>query len=141
MIIKQLSLFIEDKTGGLARVTEILARHGINMLGFCVIDASDYGILRMIVNRPELAFDILRNHNYSVHISDVVCLKLPNVAGALNSALSILSQNNITLNYMYAYSSTEKGIAISVIHSNDNKRLIDVLKRHNLIFMYSSEIS
>ncbi|MDD2960457.1 MAG: ACT domain-containing protein [Muribaculaceae bacterium] len=139
MIIKQLSIFLEDKTGSLARVTGILAQHGINMSAFCVADATDYGILRMVVARPELASDILRNHNYSVHINDVVCLKLKDVSGSLNKALKVLSDNDICIDYMYAYASTD-GVAISVMHSNDNNRMIEVLQNNKMELMPASEM-
>ena len=139
MIIKQLSIFLEDKTGSLARVTGILARHGINMSAFCVADATDYGILRMVVGRPELAYDILRNHNYSVHVNEVVCLVLKDVSGSLNSALKVLSENNVAVDYTYAYASTN-GEAVAVMHSNDNARMVEVLQDNKMKLMTASDI-
>lgn len=139
MIIQQLSIFLEDKTGSLARVTDILARHGINMSAFCVADATDYGILRMVVGRPQLALDILRNHNYSVHVSDVVCLKLKNVSGSLNSTLKVLSANGLSIDYMYAYASVS-GVAVAVIHSQDNKKMVEVLQANKMELMCANDI-
>ncbi len=139
MIIKQLSIFLEDKTGSLAKVTNILAHHGINMSAFCVADATDYGILRMVVGRPQLALDILKNHNYSVHVTDVICLKLKDVSGSLNTALEILSKNGIGIDYMYAYASTS-GMAIAVIHSSESNKMIDVLKANKMDLMCADDI-
>lgn len=139
-IIKQLSIFLEDKTGSLARVTEILGRHGINMSAFCVADATDYGILRMVVGRPELALDILKNHNYSVHVNDVVCLKLQNVVGSLNTALSVLSRNGICIDYMYAYATSQDGVAVSVLHSNDNVKMLEVLQENHMEVMTVNDV-
>lgn len=140
MIIKQLSIFLEDKTASLAKVTEILGHHGINVSAFCVADATDYGILRMVVSRPELAMDILRNHNYSVHDNDVVCLRLKNVAGSLNTALQLLSQNNITIDYMYAYATADDGVAVSVMHSDDNERMASILKDNRMELMTPDDV-
>ncbi len=139
MIIQQLSIFLEDKTGSLAKVTGILAQHGINMSAFCVADATDYGILRMVVGRPQLALDILRNHNYSVHVSEVVCLKLKDVSGSLNAALKVLSDNNVSIDYMYAYASASE-VAIAVMHSNDNPLMMSVLQAHKMNLMTADDI-
>ncbi|MEG0011997.1 MAG: hypothetical protein RR061_07220 [Muribaculaceae bacterium] len=139
MIIQQLSIFLEDKTGSLARVTEILAHHGINMSAFCVADATDYGILRMVVGRPQLALDILRNHNYSVHVTDVVCLKLKDVSGSLNKALKVLSNNGLGIDYMYAYASAT-GVAIAVMHCQDNQKMSEVLQANKMELMCAEDI-
>lgn len=139
MIIKQLSIFLEDKTGSLEKVTNILARHGINMSAFCVADATDYGILRMVVGRPQLALDILKNHNYSVHVTEVVCLKLRDVSGSLNAALKVLSENGIGIDYMYAYASTS-GTAVAVIHSSESNKMIDVLKANKIDLICADDI-
>lgn len=72
MIVKQLSVFLENKTGRLARVAEILATKGINMTAFSVADTSDFGILRLIVSDPESAGAALRENNFSVNTTNVV---------------------------------------------------------------------
>lgn len=140
MIIKQISVFLEDKTGSLTKVTGVLANHGINMSAFCVADATDYGILRVVVGRPELAVDILRNHNYSVHVNDVVCLKLKDVSGALHKALEVLSKNNVSIDYMYAYAGGSD-TAIAVIHATDCNLAAEVLQDNSMELMAPDDIS
>ena len=77
-MLRKLSIFIENKAGSFSKITSILARHGINIQAFCLSDASDFGILRIVVKRSDLAIDILRNHNYPVQESEVVGVKLEN---------------------------------------------------------------
>jgi len=104
MLIKQLSIFLENKSGRLNEVSRILGDSGINMLAFSVADTSEFGILRLIVSDPELACKVLRENDFSVNLTDVVCMNCPNEPGALAKALQILSDNQITIAYLYAFS-------------------------------------
>lgn len=133
MIIQQISIFLEDKTGSLERVTSILAQHGISMSAFCVADATDYGILRMVVSSPETAVEVLRANNLSANTTDVVCIKMNNVAGALNGALKVLSANGISIDYMYAFTNNAASDdALAVIHSSDAAKAAEVLQANNI---------
>ena len=89
MLIKQLSIFLENKSGRLNEVSQILGNNGINMSAFSVADTSEFGILRLIVSDPELACKVLRENLFSVSLTDVVCLNCPNEPGALAKALQI----------------------------------------------------
>ena len=95
MIIKQLSVFLENKSGRLTRVTEVLAEAGINMSAFSVADTADYGILRLITNKPEDAYKVLKEKEFSVQITDVIGLIVPHEPGGLYRALKILSSEGI----------------------------------------------
>ena len=89
MLIKQLSIFLENKSGRLNEVSQILGSNGINMSAFSVADTSEFGILRLIVSDPELACKVLRENLFSVSLTDVVCLNCPNQPGALALGISI----------------------------------------------------
>ncbi|OFX62354.1 MAG: amino acid-binding protein, partial [Bacteroidetes bacterium GWB2_41_8] len=108
MIIKQLSVFLENKTGRLNEVTQILGNAGINMSAFSVADTSEFGILRMIVSDPEKALSILKEAEFSVRLTDVICLNSPNEPGALARALNILSGESVFIEYLYAYSMNDQ---------------------------------
>ncbi len=139
MIIKQLSIFLEDKVGRLAELTEILAKNDINMSAFSVADALDYGILRVVVGRPELAAQILKEAGYSVKMTDVVCLAVPHQPGGLYKALHILSENNIAIDYMYAFASNVDSATV-VLHSDDVKHLAQVLQDNQMELVKSNKI-
>ncbi len=130
MIIKQLSIFLENKTGRLAEISEILGKAGINMSAFSVADTSDFGILRLIVSDPEKALKELTKKDFSVKLTDVICLNVPNTPGALSKAMKILKEASVEIEYMYAYSLGES--AISVIKPQDIDKCIEVLQAQKL---------
>jgi hypothetical protein len=138
MLIKQLSIFLENKSGRLNEVSNILGNEGINMSAFTVADTSEFGILRLIVSEPERACKILRENLFSVNLTDVVCLNCPNKPGALAKALQILSDNSIAIEYLYAYS---MGESANVVLKPDNlDHCIRVLQEHKIELVKASEL-
>ena len=138
MLIKQLSIFLENKSGRLNEVSTILGNEGINMSAFSIADTSEFGILRLIVSDPERACNILRENLFSVSLTDVVCLNCPNKPGALAKALQILSDNNISIEYLYAYS---MGESAKVVLKPDNlDHCIKVLQEHKIELVRASEL-
>ena len=125
MPIKQLSIFLENKTGRINEVTKILGKHTINMHAFSMAESTDFGILRLIVSEVDKAVEILRNADFAVMLTDVVCISMPNVAGSLSEVLENLAQNNIFIEYMYAFADGEK--ANVVIRPNDIDKCITIL--------------
>ncbi len=139
MIIKQLSVFLENKTGRLNEVTQILGNAGINMSAFSVADTSEFGILRVIVSDPEKALSILKEAEFSVRLTDVVCLNSPNEPLALARALDILSSENVFIEYLYAYSMNDKTANI-VLKPDNIQKCIEVLQKHQLELVRASDM-
>lgn len=139
MIIKQLSVFLENKTGRLNEVTQILGNAGINMSAFSVADTSEFGILRVIVSDPEKALTILKEAEFSVRLTDVVCLNSPNEPLALARALDILSSENVFIEYLYAYSMNDKTANI-VLKPDNIQKCIEVLQKHQLELVRASDM-
>ncbi|MCL4484325.1 MAG: amino acid-binding protein [Bacteroidetes bacterium] len=138
MIIKQLSVFLENKSGRLHEVSSILGKAGINMSAFSVADTSEFGILRLIVSDHEKAFRVLRENNFSVSLTDVVCLNCPNQPGALARALDILSKNEVSIEYLYAFS---VGDAANVVIKPDHlDKCITVLTQHSIELVKASDL-
>jgi hypothetical protein len=138
MIIKQLSIFLENKSGRLHEVSTILGEAGINMSAFSVADTSEFGILRLIVSDHEKAFRVLKENAFSVSLTDVVCLNCPNQPGALAKALSILSENGVSIEYLYAFS---VGDAANVVLKPDNlEKCIIVLREHSMELVKASDL-
>ena len=125
MTIKQLSVFLENKTGRINEVTKILGKYSINMHAFSMAETTDFGILRLIVSEVDKAVEILRNADFAVMLTDVVCISMLNVAGSLSEVLENLAQNNIFIEYMYAFADGEK--ANVVIRPNDIDKCITIL--------------
>jgi hypothetical protein len=138
MIIKQLSVFLENKSGRLTEVTKAMADHDVNISAFSIAETADYGILRMIVNKPEETEKMLKEHGFSVHRTDVICLIVPHKPGGLYRALQILSDNNISVEYMYAFAMADE--ASVVIRTDTIQQAIKVLQDHKLELKKASEI-
>ena len=129
MTIKQLSIFLENKTGRINEVTKILGKHGINMHAFSMAETTDFGILRLIVSEVDKAVDVLRNENFAVMLTDVVWINCPNSAGSLSVILDHLAEKHIFIEYMYAFADGD--MANIVIRPNDINKCLLVLKECN----------
>lgn len=139
MIIKQLTVFLENKTGRLNEVSQLLGNSGINMSAMTLADTTEFGILRMIVSDPEKALEILKNGEFSVRLTDVICLNSPNEPGALARALNILSGESVFIEYLYAYSMDNKSANI-VLKPDNIQKCIEVLQAHQMELVSASEM-
>ena len=125
MTIKQVSVFLENKTGRINHVTKILAANGINMHAFSMAETTEFGILRLIVSDVDKAVAVLRDANFAVMLTDVVCISCPDVAGSLASILDQLAEQDIFIEYMYAFASGDN--ANVVIRPNDIEKCEQLL--------------
>ena len=103
MTIKQLSVFLENKSGRINEVTKALGEQGINMHAFSMAETMDFGILRLIVSDVDKAVEVLRAKDFAV-----VCISCPNVAGALSKILEKLAEHQIFIEYMYAFAQGDR---------------------------------
>ena len=127
MTIKQVSVFLENKTGRINHVTKILAANGINMHAFSMAETTEFGILRLIVSDVDKAVAVLREANFAVMLTDVVCISCPDVAGSLASILDQLAEQDIFIEYMYAFASGDN--ANVVIRPNDIEKCEQLLAK------------
>ena len=128
MTIKQLSVFLENKTGRINEVVRILGTNGINMHAFSMAETTDFGILRLIVSDVDKAVEVHRSHDFAVISTDVVCLSCVYEPGALAVILEYLAQEQIFIEYMYAFAQNDR--ANVVIKPNDLKHCLEVLQAH-----------
>jgi hypothetical protein len=139
MIIKQVSVFLENKSGRLNEVTKILGEAGVNISAFTIADTSDFGILRMIVSDPDQACSTLKQNGFSVQTTEVVLAKTPNKAGSLAKLLEILQQEEVFIEYMYAFSMMEEG-AVTVIRPTRVERCVEMLQKHKTELVRSDDL-
>lgn len=130
MQIKQVSVFLENKSGRLNEVTQILGEANINLSAFTIADTAEFGILRMIVSDPEKAKKVLKENSFSVQTTDVILVKSPNKPGSLARMLNILSTEGVFMEYMYAFSLNDDG-AVIVMRPTNIQKCVDVLLKHN----------
>ncbi len=124
-IIKQLSVFLENKAGRVSELTRILGDAGINLSAFTIAESSDFGMMRVVVSEPERAKELLKTNGFAVSLTDVVCLQTPNVPGSLNKALTVLSENGVGIEYMYAFADGDHAkVILSPGNLNDCVRVL-----------------
>lgn len=126
MIIKQLSIFLENRTGRINEVAKILADNGINMQAFSMAETADFGLLRLIVPDVDKAVEVLRAANVAVMLTDVLCLNCANTPGSLSAVLEKLAASNVFIEYMYAFSDGEA--ANVIIRPNNVDEAVKVLE-------------
>lgn len=138
MLVKQLSVFLENRRGRFTEICNLLGAADINMNAFTVAENSDFGILRLIVSEPDKAMAVLRENKYAVSLTEVVCLHCPNRPGALAKAMNILTDAGVFIEYMYAFS--EGDAANVIIRPDDLQRCVEILKENKLTLLAASEL-
>ena len=127
MYLQQISIFVENKAGRFAEITELLASKGIDIRALSVADTTDYGIVRLIVNDPEKAAAALREAGMAVSLTEVLAIGMEDRPGGLTKALRLLADNGVSVEYMYAFIGREKNCAYVIARVADNARAEKVL--------------
>ncbi len=138
MIINQLSVFLENKSGRLTEVLEVLGGENIRITALSVADTSEFGILRILVSDPGKARNLLKEHSFTVNITEVISVMAPNEAKHYAHILKILSDRDISVEYTYAYSVGEKSIII--LRCSNPEDAISALKSHELELLKASDL-
>lgn len=138
MIVHQLSVFLENKSGRLTEVLETLGKENIKITALSVADTSEFGILRMIVSDPGKAKNILKEKSFTVNLTDVLSIITPNEARFYAKALKILSDLDISIEYTYAFSIGEKSVII--LRTNNTEMAIKALQEHEMELMKASDL-
>lgn len=138
MRAKQLSIFLENKSGRLTEVTEALGRSGVNLTAMSIADNSDFGILRCIVSDPEKAYKVLKEEHFAVKITDVIGFTCPNTSGSLAVVLKYLSDRDVFIEYMYSFANGD--VANIVIRPTDLDSCEKILEEKKVDLMADSDL-
>lgn len=125
--MKQLTVFIENRVGRLAEVTDILTENNINIICLSLADTSDYGMLRMMVSQPAAACDVLSASGFPAMLTDVIAVRLPHHFGQLKKLCGMLSGEGVDISYLYALTSGDN--AAIVLKTSDNDKAEEVLSK------------
>lgn len=128
MAISQISVFVENRPGRLADITAVLAKNSIDIRALSVADTSDYGILRLIVNDPKSAVEVLRSEGMTASATQVLGIIIPDEPGGLARAIKVLSDAQISVEYAYAFITPSVGNAYVIIRVEDNDKASEILK-------------
>lgn len=138
MAIKQLSVFVENKSGKLLETVKVLADAKIDIRAMSIADTKDFGILRLIVSDIEGAKNVLEDSIFTV--TDVVAAEMKDESGALYDIMSVLGNANINIDYMYAFTSTVNSGAYVVLRVDDNDATEEILESNGIKVLVSADI-
>ncbi|SJZ86896.1 amino acid-binding protein [Selenihalanaerobacter shriftii] len=140
MKVKQLSIFLENKSGRLADVTETLGTKEIDIRALSIADTSDFGILRLIVDQPSKALNILKEEDFTVSETDVIAVEVSDKPGGLASALDILENENINIEYMYAFVEKSSNDALVVFRVESIEEAVNTLESKGFNLLSANEV-
>ena len=140
MFIKQLSIFVENKPGRLAEITSVREKNNSDIRALSIADTKDFGILRLIVNNPNVAESALKQAGYTVSLTQVIAIGISDKPGGLAKAMSVLYSNHISVEYMYAFLSKSDDTAFVILRVENNEKAIEVLQNSGLQILESSSI-
>ena len=141
MKVKQISIFIENRSGRLREVAGVLGEKSINIRALSLADTSDYGILRLIVDRPDEALDVLKNANFTLSETDVIAVEVSDSPGGLSKVLNILGDAGINVEYMYAFVEKSSNNAVMIFRIEDIEGAIKVLSDNNVTILSHEEVT
>ena len=127
MSLKQLSIFLENRTGQLAEITSVLAQNNVDLRALHISETADYGVLRLIASEWERAQEILKDSQILVSTSDVISVSVPDKPGGLSSLLSVLADEDIDVSYMYSVFGKTNGGANMVFKVADVEKVEKIL--------------
>ncbi len=130
MTIRQLSVFLENKTGHLNQILSVLANNNINIIALTIADSNDYGILRAIVSDPEKALQVLRAGQFTVRVHDILSLEMDAAPGSMSHILDLFTAADICIEYVYAFSFGSKSILM--LRTDNTDKAVDVIKTNKL---------
>jgi len=140
MLIKQLSVFVENRPGRLSSITRLLGENDVDIRALSIADTRDFGILRLIVNNPDKALEVLKGADYSVTLTNVIAIGIEDKPGGLAKAMEVLYQNGISVEYMYAFISKTDNTAFVILRVENSENAADVLQKNGIKLLTSEEI-
>ena len=140
MVVKQVSVFLENRVGRLQEVTEVLANSEINIRALSLADTSDFGILRLIVNKPEAALDVLQEAGFTVRENEVIAVEVEDKPGGLARILGVFSSAGISLEYMYAFVERKADNAVMIFRVESNAKVIKSLQDAGVSLLSDEEV-
>ncbi len=140
MYIKQLSVFVENKSGRLAEITSIIASAGIDIRALSIADTTDFGILRLVVDRPDEAEKTLRGAGLTVSLTDVIAVGVPDRPGGFAETMATIADKDVGVEYLYAFNTRADDRAYFIMRVADNEKAIAALAAHGCEILNSESM-
>ncbi len=140
MKLEQISIFLENRSGRLAEITGVLAGASVNIRALTLADTADFGILRLIVNAPDKAMQVLKENGFTVAKTEMVALEVPDRPGGLAGILGILQIAGINVEYMYAFVQKREDNAIVIFRFDDADKATQALLEAGVRVLTGEEV-
>ena len=140
MKIIQISVFLENRKGRLADVCTLLGKGKINIRALTVAESDDFGILRLVVDKPQEATTLLKANGFVANLTEVVTVEVQDKPGGLAEVLEVLNKHNINVEYMYAFLEKESSKALLVFRFDNIDKAIEVLKAAKIRVLTKKDI-
>ncbi len=140
MMVKQISVFIENKKGRLYKITKALGDEGIDLIALSIADTTNFGILRCIVNDPDKALKVLKDSGFTANTTEVLAVEVPDRPGGLAGVLEILTGADISVEYLYSFVRTKKDSALILFRVEEIEKAIDVLTKNKINILSNKDI-
>ena len=140
MTVNQISVFVENKPGKLVEVIETLGDNGVDLRAMSIADTSDFGILRLIVDKPDTALEVLNKDEYITSVNKVIAVSIEDTPGSLARVLRILAEAGVSIEYVYAFITHEAGSAYVIIRVEDNERAVAAMKEKGVKLATNSDL-
>jgi hypothetical protein len=140
MMISQISIFIENESGRLYEIADILGKSEINIRALSLADTSDFGILRLILDEPSKGYDILKHYDFTVGKTDVIAVEVPDKPGGLASVLKVLRDNFVNIEYMYAFVERSGECAVMIFRFDDTEKAIEALRSNDITIITADKL-
>lgn len=140
MKVKQISVFLENKTGRIADVTGVLYANEINIRTLCIADTADFGILRLIVSDPARAENVLKDAGFTVTGTEVIAISISDKPGGLHDALTVFEALNVTIEYLYAFPKARDGRAFVIIRVEEPEKAIAALLENGIVILPAEQV-
>jgi hypothetical protein len=139
-MVKQVSVFLENKAGRLAAVANCLAQKNLNIRALSVADTQDFGILRLIVNNPDEAYEALKNAGFTVSTTEVIAVEMSDTPGGLAAVLDVMQETGINIEYLYAFVSHMPGLAMVIFKVEKPEEAVRHLEEHGIKVIAEKEL-
>lgn len=140
MKVEQISIFIENKSGRLAEVARVLGEKNVNIRALSLADTSDFGILRLLVDNTNVAFDALKVSGFTVNKTEVVAVEVPDQPGGLCTILQVLDDAEINVEYMYAFAERHADNAVIIYRFDETDEAIKVLQERGVSILGGEQL-
>ncbi len=141
MKIIQISVFLENRKGRLYEVCRLLGQHNISIRALNIAEATDFGVLRMVVDKPDAAQKVLREHNFVANRTDVVAVEVSDQPGGLADILQLLSKDDLNVEYMYAFVEKRSDKALVVFRFDDTEKALALLAAHHVNVVRQTDLA